>query len=163
MDRLWAPWRKAYIRPEKGKKTGCIFCRIAQSRNKRAQNVLRRNQTCFAVLNLYPYTNGHILVLPNRHVKSLSQLSSEERLDWLALAVEMEAALRKALKPHGFNLGVNLGRSAGAGIPGHLHLHVVPRWKGDANFMPAVGGVRVISESLDSVYRELVRALNEKR
>ena len=163
MDRLWAPWRKAYIRPEGARKKGCIFCRIAKSRHDRQEHVLRRTRHAFAVLNLYPYTSGHILILPVRHVKTIDALSDKERLEWLELAVQMEKALHKALKPHGMNLGVNLGRAAGAGIPGHLHLHLVPRWKGDANFMSAVAGVRVISESLDSVYAALMRVLNGAR
>lgn len=163
MDRLWAPWRKAYIRP-KGKKkpgSGCLFCRLARGARRAGEHVLAHSRLSFAVLNLYPYNNGHVLVLPRRHVKGVELLTDAERLDWLALYVRIEKALRKALRPHGINIGINLGIAAGAGIPGHLHLHVVPRWKGDVNFMPVLGHTKVISESLESVHRELTRALGK--
>lgn len=159
MDRLWAPWRKAYIRPEGKKKGGCLFCRLQSPRRSSHDYVLKRTAFSFAVLNIYPYNNGHVMIVPNRHTASLAALSSAERLDWLALCDELIAALQKQLRPHGFNIGMNLGRAAGAGIPHHLHLHIVPRWTGDSNFMPAVGESKVISESLDSVYQLLKKAL----
>lgn len=163
MQRLWAPWRKTYIRPEKKKSGTCVFCSILSSKQDAKNFILKRNRTCFAVLNLYPYNNGHVLILPNRHVPSIDKLNDTEKLDWLALAEEMRAALKKAVNPHGFNMGINLGRIAGAGIPGHLHLHIVPRWKGDVNFMPALGDTRVISESLDSLYKTLQPVIAGKR
>ncbi len=129
------------------------------SRQDQRNYIVKRTRTCFAVLNLYPYNNGHVLILPKRHVASIEKLTNTEKLEWLELAEEVRNGLQKAIKPHGFNLGINLGRTAGAGIPGHLHLHIVPRWKGDVNFMPVMTGTKIISESLDSLYRCLVPAL----
>ncbi len=163
MQRLWAPWRKTYIRPSKKKSGSCVFCSIRSSRMDAKNYVLKRGNTCYSVLNLYPYNNGHILIVPNRHVDSIGKLSAKEKLEWLELAEEMQAALQKAIKPHGFNMGINLGRIAGAGIPGHLHLHIVPRWKGDVNFMPVFADTRVISESMQSVYKSLAPAMKKKK
>lgn len=163
MSRLWAPWRKAYIRPKRREPKGCLFCRFLADREKDAQNYLiKRNPLSFALLNLYPYNNGHVLILPNRHVDSLVKLTRQEKLDWMGLCDSMIAVLRKKLKARGFNVGINLGAAAGAGIPKHLHLHIVPRWPGDVNFMPVLTGTKVISESLDSLYDLLTRSLNKK-
>ena len=107
------------------------------------------------MLNLYPYNNGHLMLVPNRHVPSLEKLKNEERLDLLQLLDRSLAILRKALHPHGFNIGINLGRVGGAGVPGHVHMHVVPRWKGDTNFMPVTAGTKVISDSLKGTYQSL--------
>ena len=159
MDRLWAPWRKAYIRPEGRRKGGCILCRLQTSSNDTQNYVLKRTPFSFAVLNLYPYNNGHLMIVPKRHTSSLGALTPAERLDFFALWDEMTRVLHKELKPHGFNIGMNLGRVAGAGIPQHLHLHIVPRWTGDSNFMTPIAGMRVISESLDSAYESLRRSL----
>lgn len=164
MDKIWAPWRKAYIRPDKSKKSaGCLFCRLyADSPSRDAQNyVLKRTPLNFAVLNLYPYNNGHVLILPKRHVDSVEKLNDQEKLDWLALYEEVKKVIQKKMKPNGFNLGINLGRAAGAGIPHHLHLHIVPRWKGDINFMPVISEIKIISESLDSVYQVLTQELKK--
>ena len=162
MDRLWAPWRKAYIRPEGRKTRGCLFCRLQSPRKASHDYVLKRTAFSFAVLNIYPYNNGHVMIVPKRHTASIERLNPAERLDWLALCDELIRALQKKLRPHGFNIGINLGKAAGAGIPRHLHLHIVPRWTGDSNFMTTVSGSKVISESLDSVYRLLVQALKTK-
>lgn len=153
MKRIWAPWRKAYITSEKRAGRGCVFCRLCKSHSETRHYILKRSLHSFAVLNLYPYNNGHILILPKRHVAELEDLSAAEKLDWLGLCEEMVSALRKVMSPKGFNLGMNFGTAGGAGIPGHLHMHVVPRWPGDVNFMPVIGSTKVISESLDSVYR----------
>lgn len=165
MDKIWAPWRKAYIRPDKQRVGGCLFCRLYKDRTSRdgRHYILKRTPHDFAVLNLYPYNNGHVMVVPNRHVASVGQLSDREKLDWLALYEEVRRALKKTLKPNGFNVGINLGRVAGAGIPNHLHLHIVPRWKADINFMPVLADTKVISESLDSVYRLLTKELKRRR
>lgn len=163
MERLWAPWRKAYLRPNnRPASKGCLFCRIAAEKKDAKNLILQRTPHSFAVLNLYPYTNGHLLVLPLRHVRQLAELTSAEKLDWLDLAETMRRIVAKKMKPSGFNLGVNLGRTAGAGIPKHLHLHVVPRWQGDHNFMPVLGGAKVISESLVSVYQTLKSELRKR-
>jgi ATP adenylyltransferase len=154
MDRLWAPWRKAYIRPKK-KSRGCLFCRILRSRSDAKHFVLKRSLSSFALLNLYPYNNGHVMIVPNRHVDAPELLTDREKLDWLALSEEIREALLATLRPQGFNLGMNLGCVAGAGVPKHLHWHMVPRWTGDVNFMPVLADTKIISESMDSVYRTL--------
>ncbi len=160
MQRLWAPWRKVYIRPDsKTKKNTCLFCALRLSKNDASNYILKRTRHNYAILNLYPYNNGHVLIVPNRHVSSVETLNSEEKLDWLKLYEEVQAAILKTVNPHGFNVGLNLGRAAGAGIPDHLHLHIVPRWSGDSNFMPVVARTKVISESLDSCYRLLKKAM----
>jgi ATP adenylyltransferase len=152
-DKLWAPWRKKYILHKKAK--GCFICRIFKAWRDKANYIVTRSKHSFAVLNIYPYNNGHILVVPNRHIKDLGALRDYELLDVMKLTNEMMARLRKKMRPHGFNLGINLGRVAGAGVPGHVHLHIVPRYKGDGNFMPVIANTKVISESLKSVYQKL--------
>lgn len=160
MNRIWAPWRKAYLRSEGiAEKTGCLFCRLRISGQDKKNYILKRSRHAYAILNIYPYNNGHVLILPSRHVASLSDLNQKEKLDLLDLLDIMQRALQRSLSPHGFNVGLNLGQDAGAGIPSHLHLHLVPRWRGDVNFMPVLADLKVISESLDSVYRSLKKAL----
>ena len=159
MNRLWAPWRKAYIRPKSRNNKVCLFCRLLAEKRDAKNYILKRTPFSFALLNLYPYNNGHVMVVPKRHTDSTRVLSEEEKLDWLALYEEIMTVLKRSLKPHGFNAGINVGRIAGAGVPHHLHLHIVPRWRGDDNFMPVLASTKVISESLDSVYRLLARNL----
>ncbi|MBI3317481.1 MAG: HIT domain-containing protein [Candidatus Omnitrophica bacterium] len=160
MNRLWAPWRQAYIQPKRPPQKGCLFCRLIQapSRKDRSHQILKRTTHSFAILNLYPYNNGHVMIVHCRHAASLHQLKDEEKLDLLSLFDSVMQALKKRLKPQGFNAGINMGKVAGAGIPGHIHLHLVPRWKGDSNFMPVVGETKVISQSLKQVY-ELITPL----
>ena len=155
LARLWAPWRSRFLYQRKMR--GCIFCRAVRGRDDRRTYVVRRTRHAFAILNLYPYNNGHLMVVPRRHLPDFSRCTPSELLDLWRLAGRMQALLTRALKPHGFNLGINLGRDGGAGIPGHVHIHLVPRWRGDTNFMTAVHGTKVISESLDALYRRLVR------
>lgn len=162
MEKLWAPWRKAYIRPDAQPGRGCVFCKMLNQKKDSRNYILKRTHLSFAVLNLFPYNNGHILILPLRHVKDISQLTPEEKLDWLDLFNELTKAVQKKMRAQGFNAGINLGRVAGAGIPGHLHLHIVPRWKGDSNFMPVVAKTKVISESLESVYKILSAELSKR-
>ncbi len=162
MDRIWAPWRKTYLRPSTLKSKGCLFCKLLAEKRDTANLILKRTPHSFAILNLYPYNNGHTLIVPMRHVDSVHALSNQEKLDWLALYDEVVAALKKTLKPQGFNVGINIGRMGGAGVPHHLHLHIVPRWKGDANFMPVIWETKVISESLESVYQTLSKSLGRK-
>jgi len=159
MERLWAPWRTAYIGKEHG--GACIFCEKLASAEDEANYVLWRGEAVFVLLNLYPYTNGHLLAAPKRHVGELTDLHREEILELGETVREMVELLRKAFRPDGFNLGVNLGTIAGAGVPGHFHVHIVPRWAGDTNFMPVLGDVRVISEGLETTYRKLKTALQE--
>ena len=163
--RLWAPWREAYItgvrQPSKLK--GCLFCRKGRSRLNRGDQVLVRGPSTFSLLNRFPYNNGHMLVAPYRHVARIQDLSEEEWLDLWRLADDAMRRLDRAVSPHGYNLGINLGRAAGAGIPDHLHLHIVPRWVGDTNFMPVLGHTKVISQSLEAAYRILKRARPSSR
>ena len=156
IKQLWAPWRNLYLR--KGlKEQACFLCRIASDDPKRDPEnlVLLRGKCVFAVLNLYPYNNGHLMIVPYRHIAEPGQLSEQERLEWMRFLELSLDALRKALRPHGFNVGCNLGRAAGAGLEDHLHLHVVPRWVGDTNFLPIFGETKVISQALQETYEEL--------
>lgn len=162
MKRVWAPWRKSYIRLSQKKSKACLFCGLLKAGNDKKSFILTRTRFSFAVLNAYPYNNGHVMIVPIRHVASLEYLTSEEKLDWLDLYIRVQQAIEKTLKPHGYNVGINLGRVAGAGVPGHVHLHVVPRWNGDTNFMPVLSGTKVISESLESVYKVLTSALKQQ-
>ena len=127
MRKLWAPWRKAYLLGRKSK--SCFLCRIARSRKDRVNLVFLRSPASFAVLNLYPYNNGHAMVCPNRHVSDLSHLSDRQLLDVMKLANSVMKRIKKQMGPHGMNLGINLGRAGGAGVLGHVHIHIVPRWK----------------------------------
>ena len=154
---LWAPWRMEYILGEKER--GCIFCTRVQQSCDRENLILARGETCFLIMNRYPYNNGHLMVVPNRHVASLTDLNERESRDlmaWLQRSVEV---LSRALKPDGFNIGLNLGKVAGAGVDDHLHVHIVPRWDADTNFMPVVAETKVISEALDQTYDKILRAL----
>ena len=158
---LWAPWRKTYI-SHIPKIRGCLFCKILTGRNDRRNLLVKRSQHAFAVLNRYPYNNGHVMIVPNRHVRLFSQLKDVELLGLMRLQDEMLKGLRTCIHPHGFNVGTNLGRVGGAGVPGHIHVHLVPRWLGDNNFMPAIGGTKVISQSLSSLYQALTAAIQAK-
>lgn len=157
MERLWAPWRTVYIGKDHG--GGCFFCEKLVAGEDEANHVLWRGERVFALLNIYPYTNGHLLIAPKRHVGELEELTDEEMLELMQATQKAVRLLRAAFSPDGFNIGVNLGKIAGAGVPGHFHIHVVPRWAGDTNFMPVLGDVRVISEALDTTYRKLKEAL----
>ncbi|MCL5057913.1 MAG: HIT domain-containing protein [Actinobacteria bacterium] len=160
MDTIWAPWRTVYIGKDHG--SACIFCEKLAS-DKDAENyVLYRGDRVFALLNLYPYNNGHILISPKRHVGDITDLDQDEILELGLVTQKMTGLLREAFNPEGFNIGVNLGKIAGAGVPGHFHIHIVPRWGGDTNFMPVLGDVRVISEGLDLTYKKLIGVLNKE-
>lgn len=163
MDKLWAPWRVTYITDILKKDKGCIFCRMVKEKKDRKNYVLIRKQHAYSVLNLYPYNNGHMLIVPNRHVDDLSKLAKSEREELFDLLDETKVLLAKALHPGGYNIGINLGRTAGAGFPGHLHIHLVPRWNGDVNFMPVTAHTKVISQSLKALYRELSHAYKKRR
>lgn len=149
-ERLWAPWRQPYIaravRPRAS--SVCLFCSIGKSSQDARNLVVTRGRFTFTLLNLFPYNNGHLMVTPYRHVAQMGDLRQEEWLDLFQVADDAMARLKKVLKPHGFNLGINFGRAAGAGIPDHLHLHIVPRWTGDTNFMPICADTKVVSQSL---------------
>ena len=162
MDRLWAPWRLAYITAPKDKPASgdeCFICRAVASSDDRANLVVHRTELSVVMLNLYPYNNGHLLVTPKAHKARLDELSDDELLDIQRTLRMLTGVLEKRMKPDGFNIGLNLGRAAGAGVPGHLHWHIVPRWFGDSNFMTTVGDMRVLSQSLEALYDLLVEEL----
>ena len=155
MDKLWAPWRINYL-GSKIKTKGCIFCQARKSKPK--DSVIFKTKKSICLLNIYPYNNGHLLVSPLRHIADIELLSQEEILDIFESLKRAKRLLQKVLKPQGYNLGFNLGRPAGAGITGHLHLHIVPRWAGDNNFMPAINSTKVISQSLEELSKRLKNA-----
>jgi ATP adenylyltransferase len=157
MRHLWSPWRLQYLtepRPE-----GCIFCQAILQRDDRETLVLLRGERAFLILNRFPYNNGHLMVVPNAHVSSLEDLDAPTLAEVALLLNRSLAALRLSMAPEGFNIGANLGRAAGAGIEDHVHIHVVPRWQGDTNFMPIVGDLRVVPETWLQTYDRLKAAL----
>jgi len=158
MDRLWAPWRIGYIKSIK-KEKGCLFCRLFKEKKDRKNYVLCRSRRSFTLLNLYPYNNGHLMVSPNRHVASLELLDDEELCDLMEMVKKAKLLLDRVLKPQGYNIGLNIGRSAGAGFDQHIHVHIVPRWTGDTNFMTTLSSTKVVSQSLDALYKELAKNL----
>src|SRR5687768_8647781 len=158
METIWAPWRVGYILgedstppPPSTPQTGCIFCDKPNAGDDRAHLVVARARFCFVLLNLYPYNNGHLMVAPYRHVARLEDLTDGEIAEIMQVTRRIEPILRSTLNPEGFNVGMNVGRVAGAGIDAHLHLHIVPRWGGDTNFMPVLTETRVIPQSLQAV------------
>ena len=154
MDKLWAPWRINYVRNTKQKR--CIFCGPAAKKSK--DYVVFKTVYAKVMLNIYPYNNGHILISPRRHVRDLSQLKKEEMLGLFQAVTKTQKLLDKVLKPDGYNIGINLSKAAGAGITGHLHIHILPRWVGDTNFMPVLFNTKIISQSLDALYKQLKNA-----
>jgi ATP adenylyltransferase len=153
MEHLWSPWRLAYIQGASDA-TGCVFC-DALTRDDAAPLILHRGRTCFVILNLFPYNSGHLMVVPNRHVASLAATDAAERDEMMRFTRHAEIAINEAYQPQGMNIGINLGRPAGAGVVDHLHVHVVPRWNGDTNFMTVLGEVRVLPEDLAATKRRL--------
>ncbi len=155
MDTLHAPWRIQYILAPKSERKAGLFARIAQSSDDEANYVIVRDRTCFALLNAYPYVGGHLMVVPYKEVADLNGLTDEELADLWKLARRCITALTALMKPDGFNVGINLGHAAGAGIEEHLHIHVVPRWKGDTNFMPVIADTTVLPEALKDIAARL--------
>jgi ATP adenylyltransferase len=166
---LWAPWRIRYVQgldkepSAAGKKTGCFICHyIEHPQNDDENLVLWRTEKCIVILNRYPYNNGHVLIAPMRHIPDLNDATDEEMLVMMKLIGESQKALSIAIKPHGFNVGMNFGRCAGAGLPGHLHIHVVPRWDGDTSFMAVCANTNVISQSLTELLELLKKISTEQ-
>ena len=155
MDTLYAPWRMEYILAPKPEVKSGLFTRIAQSSDDEANYVIVRERSCFALLNAYPYVGGHLMVVPYKGVADLNGLTDEELADLWKLTRRCIAALATVMKPDGFNVGINLGSAAGAGIEEHLHIHVVPRWKGDTNFMPVIANTTVLPEALKEIAAKL--------
>lgn len=151
LERLWAPWRTTFLSQQRRGRR-CIFCIAKRARRDHHHHVVARGRWVFVVLNRYPYNNGHLMVVPYRHVGQLEALTAREWTGMLQMSRQLIARLQRTIHPQGFNIGLNLGRVAGAGIPGHLHIHIVPRWNGDTNFMPLLAQTKVISQSLDELY-----------
>ncbi|ADC64862.1 histidine triad (HIT) protein [Ferroglobus placidus DSM 10642] len=157
MERIFAPWRIRYI--EAPKYEGCIFCDFPKENRDEERLILYRGKSCFVIMNNYPYNPGHVMVAPYRHVASIEELNDDEALEMMKLSQKMVEVIKKAMNPDGFNLGINLGRVAGAGIEDHVHLHIVPRWNGDTNFMPVLADVKVIPEAIEESYKKLKKYL----
>ncbi len=164
MDQLWAPWRLAYVALDKATPTDdCFICRGLADHDDPQHLIALRTAHSVVVLNRYPYNNGHLLVAPRTHKPSLDALTSEELLETMQTVTRMVGVLGELIHPDGYNVGLNLGRAAGAGLPGHLHWHIVPRWNGDTNFMPVLSDVKVIVQSLDALYNVLVEHLRKSQ
>jgi ATP adenylyltransferase len=157
MKQMWSPWRMKYIMRHE-RTTGCIFCNALRSEDDAQNLVLWRGEQVFVILNKYPYASGHLMVVPNAHQPSLSSVDDETRCELIAYLSRAERVIRQVYHPEGFNIGANIGGAAGAGVAGHLHFHVVPRWSGDTNFMTTLGDTRVLPENLSDTYQRLLDA-----
>jgi len=156
MERIWAPWRLQYVTGCDDKKETCVFCDHVNVQD-REKKILARGEHCFVIMNIFPYNNGHLMVAPYRHISELSQLNREEMYEILECLAKWTEILKSAMYCHGFNIGINIGRIAGAGIADHLHIHIVPRWDGDTNFMPVISDTKVIPQSLEDCYDLLIK------
>ncbi len=164
MEQLYTPWRMKYITSDKKKMDGCVFCaNFEEGAKADPQNyIIHRGETTFTIMNIYPYNTGHLMILPQKHVATLSDITAQTQYEIMALADHFVEILEELMQPDGFNIGLNLGRAAGAGIDTHLHLHIVPRWSGDSNFMTVVGETRVLPETLPDTYARIVEALRKR-
>ena len=158
MDYLWTPWRYAYIK-DAARTEGCIFCQAAAANDDAKNLIIHRGQHCFVILNAFPYTAGHVMIVPYDHVDALGKLSAPASQEMMALSQKMEGAIQATYHPEGLNLGMNIGAAAGAGVAGHIHMHLLPRWTADSNFMTVVGETRVLPEDLPTTYRRLKEKL----
>ena len=158
MDYLWTPWRYAYITGA-NQTQGCIFCELPKQDDKSAK-IVHRGRNCFVILNSYPYTPGHVMVVPFAHLDELQKLSIDTAHEMMDLSQKMEVVLRKLYKPDGVNLGMNVGAAAGAGVAGHVHMHILPRWVADANFVSVIGETRVLPETLEVTWERVTTALS---
>ena len=165
MDFVWSPWRYHYIRANadgEHVRDGCVFCRAPEASDPATTLVATRGARCYIILNLFPYTSGHLMVVPYAHVSSLADVDDETAAEMMLLVKRSQRALDAVYRPHGYNVGMNLGKAAGAGIEQHLHMHVVPRWVGDANFVSVIGETRVIPEDLQTTYEKIAGYLAEE-
>ncbi len=160
MKPLWAPWRMEYIEKNPDSRKKCIFCAKAAEKKDTDNHVICRRSSTFSLLNIYPYNNGHLMVAPYKHTGNMEDLENNVLEELMLLTRDMVALLKKTIHPEGFNVGLNIGKTAGAGITEHLHMHIVPRWNGDTNFMPAIGHTKVIPQSLKKMYTILQEQLN---
>jgi ATP adenylyltransferase len=158
-DLIWAPWRMEYIK--KVDEPGCVFCKKLKKKDGPENLVLYRGRKSFIMLNLYPYTNGHVMVAPLKHIKDLENLDAATLAEMMKLSQKMIMVLKKLMHPEGFNVGINIGKVAGAGVLGHVHIHIVPRWNGDHNFMPVLGATKIMPQTLAEVYELLKKELSE--
>lgn len=154
MDHIFTPWRYTYI-TQAEKTAECIFCELLAKNNDAKALIVHRGQHCFVILNAFPYTSGHVMIVPYEHLDQLQKLSAPAAQEMMALTQRLEGILRELYKPDGLNLGMNLGKAAGAGIAGHIHMHVLPRWIADANFVSVIGETRVVPEALETTYKRI--------
>jgi ATP adenylyltransferase len=154
MNRIWSPWRMKYIEKNE-KEDGCVFCNAQASEDSATNLIAFRGARAFVILNLYPYTSGHLMVVPFEHIATLEELKPATRAEMMELTSQCMAVLRKIYNPQGFNMGANVGKAAGAGVPGHVHIHIVPRWGGDTNFMTTLGEARVLPELIEDTYKRI--------
>ena len=160
MDYLWTPWRYAYVAGlDKDKNSGCVFCDLPRAGDDAKAGIVYRGSHCYVILNVYPYTSGHIMIVPFAHLDELQKLPVEAAHEMMDLAQRMERVLRELYKPDGLNLGINIGKAAGAGVAGHIHMHALPRWIADANFMSVTGETRILPESLERTYERIKGAM----
>ncbi len=158
-QRIWAPWRLEYVKDaSKDIESECIFCAALGADDDEANLIVHRGERCFVILNKFPYTNGHLMVAPYEHMSALQELDAETITELMSLAQRGMAALESSYSPHGYNVGVNQGRVAGAGVEHHIHMHVVPRWGGDTNFMPVLGDTRVMNQTLEDSFATVRKA-----
>jgi ATP adenylyltransferase len=158
-QRIWAPWRLTYVKDaSKDKESECIFCAALEGGDDEANLIVHRGERCFVILNKFPYTNGHLMVAPYEHVATIQDLGPETTTEMMSLAQRGMTALERSYSPHGYNVGFNQGRVAGAGVEHHIHMHVVPRWGGDTNFMPVLGDTRVMNQTLEDSFKTVREA-----
>lgn len=162
MDYLWTPWRYAYITNSKPS-DGCVFCHKQEGCDDRESWIVHRGKHCYICLNAFPYTSGHVMVIPFEHVDELQKLKPEGAQEMISLSQQTEGVLRSLYKPDGINLGMNIGAAAGAGVAGHIHMHILPRWIADSNFMTVVGETRVLPESLEVTWERMRRKFSNKQ
>ncbi len=164
LERLYTPWRMKYVVSTEKRKEGCVFCNALDEGVEHDPDnfIVYRGEETFAIMNIYPYNVGHLMVLPRQHMSTLSDLSRQAQAEMMALATYFTEILAEIMQPDGFNVGINLGKAAGAGIDAHLHIHIVPRWVGDSNFMPIVGQTRVLPEELSDTYKKIVAAVKRR-
>ncbi len=159
LEHIFAPWRMQYILSNsdgsESKGSGCIFCDFPKENNDEQRLIIHRGKLCFVIMNAFPYNPGHLMVVPYRHTADFLSLTADETSEMMSLCQTSHSVLTNLMKPHGFNIGMNIGKTAGAGIDQHLHMHIVPRWDGDTNFMPVLGEVRVVSEALSSTWKRI--------
>jgi ATP adenylyltransferase len=162
MDYLWTPWRYAYITNVE-KSSGCIFCDLPKLGDDARARIVYRGHDCYIILNTFPYTSGHVMIVPFAHLDELQKLPPAAASEMMQLSQHMEGVLRQLYKPDGINLGMNIGRAAGAGIAGHIHMHALPRWVADANFVSVVGETRILPEDLETTYQRIHDALMKEK